>query len=221
MSNQVIVSIFMLVLVMTIALYLGSLSYNGFEFGKSKLHEYPYEGFADYQEAFESREGLDTTRSSKKKDSKKSAPAPAPATAPAETALIASGSAIANGPEKSLFNSVPASLNQPTTLTIQENPKISLELPKISIELPKQEEPKKEGFESSTEQKVAGFKGLYGSPYEGQKPIGFMYNNKGSTTCKNFGYTNSQGFICMSENDIKLLTTRGGNATGVSDQVGK
>jgi hypothetical protein len=92
-------------------------------------------------------------------------------------------------------------------------------MPKITIEMPGSEA--KEGFESSSEHKVAGFKGLYGSPYEGQKPIGFMYNNKGSTTCKNFGYTNSQGFVCMSENDIKLLTTRGGNAVGVSDQIGK
>jgi hypothetical protein len=92
-------------------------------------------------------------------------------------------------------------------------------MPKITNEMPGNDA--KEGFETSSEQKVAGFKGLYGSPYEGQKPIGFMYNNKGSTTCKNFGYTNSQGFVCMSENDIKLLTTRGGNAVGVSDQIGK
>lgn len=204
MSNQVIVSIFMLVLVMTIALYLGSMEYNGFTFSKSQLREYPYEGFTNYQEAFELREGIDTKRSESK--STKTAPA-------------APSNQIGSGPDKSLFSSSPSSLNQPTTLTIQEKPNISVELPKVTVELPKED--KKEGFESSSEQKVAGFKGLYGSPYNDQKPIGFMYNNKGSTTCKNFGYTNSQGFVCMSENDIKLLTTRGGNALGVSDQIGK
>ena len=210
MSNQVIVSIFMLVLVMTIALYLGSMEYNGFAFSKSQLREYPYEGFSNYQEAFESREGLDTKRSGKKSsDDKKST----------DDKKSASEPTVGSGPDKSLFSSSPSSLNQPTTLTVQEIPKVSVELPKVTVELPKED--KKEGFESSSEHKVSGFKGLYGSPYEGQKPIGFMYNNKGSTTCKNFGYTNSQGFICMSENDIKLLTTRGGNAVGVSDQIGK
>ena len=216
MSNQVIVSIFMLVLVMTIALYLGSMNYNGFTFSKSQLHEYPYEGFTSYQEAFELREGIDSKRSGTKpyKNASKSA-----TTAPATTAPAQQSSSIVSGPDKSLFSSSPSSLNEPTVLTVQEKPKVTVEMPKVTVEMPGTDA--KEGFETSSEQKVAGFKGLYGSPYEGQKPIGFMYNNKGSTTCKNFGYTNSQGFVCMSENDIKLLTTRGGNAVGVSDQIGK
>ena len=218
MSNQVIVSIFMLVLVMTIALYLGSKNYNGFTFSKSQLREYPYEGFTGYQEAFELREGIDSKRpgikpainTSKPTDANK----PASTTAPAPQS-----SSIGSGPDKSLFSSSPSSLNEPTVFNVQDKPKVTVEMPKVTIEMPGTDA--KEGFETSSEQKVAGFKGLYGSPYEGQKPIGFMYNNKGSTTCKNYGYTNSQGFVCMSENDIKLLTTRGGNAVGVSDQIGK
>lgn len=80
---------------------------------------------------------------------------------------------------------------------------------------------KKEGFEPMVQPlKVAGFSGLQSGAYGNEQAIGFMYNNEGSTTCKSYGYTNSKGNICMSESDIKLLTTRGGNATGASDQIG-
>lgn len=78
-----------------------------------------------------------------------------------------------------------------------------------------------EGFEPMVQPlKVAGFSGLQSGAYGNEQAIGFMYNNEGSTTCKSYGYTNSKGNICMSESDIKLLTTRGGNATGASDQIG-
>lgn len=80
---------------------------------------------------------------------------------------------------------------------------------------------KKEGFEPMVQAlKVAGFSGLQSGAYGDEKAIGFMYNNEGSTTCKSYGYTNSKGNICLSESDIKLLTTRGGNAVGASDQIG-
>jgi hypothetical protein len=69
--------------------------------------------------------------------------------------------------------------------------------------------------------KVSGFKGLQARAYDDEKMVGFMYNNEGSPTCKPFGYTNSKGNICLSGEDIKLLTTRGGNAMGKSDQIGK
>jgi len=69
--------------------------------------------------------------------------------------------------------------------------------------------------------KVAGFNGLQSGAYGDEKIIGFMYNNDANTSCKPFGYTNSKGNICLSEEDIKMLTTRGGNALGASDQIGK
>lgn len=69
--------------------------------------------------------------------------------------------------------------------------------------------------------KVSGFSGLQVGAYGDEKIIGFMYNNDSNTSCKPYGYTNSKGNICMSEGDIKMLTTRGGNALGVSDQIGK
>jgi hypothetical protein len=74
---------------------------------------------------------------------------------------------------------------------------------------------KKQGFKT----KVEGFEGLQSGPID-EQIIGFMYNNEASTTCKGYGYTTSKGNICMSDADIKLLTTRGMNATGVSDQIG-
>jgi hypothetical protein len=69
--------------------------------------------------------------------------------------------------------------------------------------------------------KVSGFSGLQVGAYGDEKIIGFMYNNESNTSCKPYGYTNSKGNICMSQGDIKMLTTRGGNALGVSDQIGK
>jgi hypothetical protein len=130
------------------SLYLGSQNYNGFAPTKSTLSEYPYEGFANYQESFESRD------------------------------------------DKAVIKSEPSKAVVTTT----------------------------EGFETMPEQQVST---LAGSTYGGEKPVAFLYNNDASITCKNYGYTNSKGFICMSDSDIKLLTTRGGNAAGVSDQIGK
>ena len=69
--------------------------------------------------------------------------------------------------------------------------------------------------------KVAGFNGIQSGAYGDEKIIGFMYNNESNTSCKPFGYTNSKGNICMSPEDIKMLTSRGGNALGASDQIGK
>ncbi len=90
---------------------------------------------------------------------------------------------------------------------------------------PNSDEKKKyaEAFEASESApiKVNGFGGLMSGAYGNEKIIGFMYNNDANTTCKSYGYTNSKGNICLSESDIKLLTTRGGNAGGASDQIGK
>ena len=79
---------------------------------------------------------------------------------------------------------------------------------------------KKEGFEPMVKE-VGVRKMLSGvTAYGSENIIGFMYNNEGSASCKAYGYTNSKGNVCLSDSDIKLLTTRGGNATGPSDQIG-
>lgn len=82
---------------------------------------------------------------------------------------------------------------------------------------------KKEGFEASESPplKVTGFSGLMSGAFKDEKIIGFMYNNESGLDCKPYGYTNSKGNICLSDSDIRLLTTRGGNASGASDQIGK
>ncbi len=81
----------------------------------------------------------------------------------------------------------------------------------------------KEAFEpmDSPAIKVSGFKGVQSGAYGDEKIIGFMYNNDANPSCKPYGYTNSKGNICLSPEDIKMLTTRGGNALGASDQIGK
>ena len=79
-----------------------------------------------------------------------------------------------------------------------------------------------EGFrrkKRAAAKKVEGFEGLQSGPID-EQIIGFMYNNESNTTCKGYGYTTSKGNVCLSESDIKMLTTRGMNATGVQDQIG-
>ena len=70
-----------------------------------------------------------------------------------------------------------------------------------------------------TAKKVEGFEGLQSGPID-EQIIGFMYNNESNTTCKGYGYTTSKGNVCLTDADIKLLTTRGMNATGVNYQIG-
>jgi len=190
MSNDKTVIVFGLFLILTVALYLGSHGYSGFSLIKSSLSEYPYEGFSNYQEAFDKRDGLGV-------DSLKT-----PVSAPVAVAPVSIASASAPA---QVAASAPAQVAAPAA-------------PSFFSSLFSKETPAKEGFESSTEMVFAD---LQGAQYGDEKPVGFMYNNKGSATCKNYGYTNSQGFVCMNENDIKLLTTRGGNASGSSDQIGK
>ena len=195
MSNDKIVIVFGLFLILTVALYLGSQGYSGFSLVKSSLLEYPYEGFSNYQEAFDRREGLG-------EDSLKT-PVPVAPVAPVAVAPVSVASASAPV----------ASASAPVAPVA-----VAPVAPSFFSSLFSKETPAKEGFESSTE---TIFADLQGAQYGDEKPVGFMYNNKGSATCKNYGYTNSQGFVCMNENDIKLLTTRGGNASGSSDQIGK
>ena len=195
MSNDKIVIVFGLFLILTVALYLGSQGYSGVSLVKSSLLEYPYEGFSNYQEAFDRREGLG-------EDSLKT-PVPVAPVAPVAVAPVSVASASAPV----------ASASAPVAPVA-----VAPVAPSFFSSLFSKETPAKEGFESSTE---TIFADLQGAQYGDEKPVGFMYNNKGSATCKNYGYTNSQGFVCMNENDIKLLTTRGGNASGSSDQIGK
>jgi len=67
---------------------------------------------------------------------------------------------------------------------------------------------------------VEGFQGLLSAPYADAKPIDTFSQAVGGLECKSYGYTNSKGPLCLDASQIKLLSTRGGNATGVDSQIG-
>lgn len=211
MSNRIVVAIFMLFLVLMISLYLGSQNYNGFALTKSSLSEYPYEGFAVYQEAFDKREGAANMGEKNKKMTPdmikkiKVSHGKPRFTDPSDNLIVL--------PQGNGFGVIDDLFGKQGFDTLIGSK------PAILAGTPFQTTPSKEGFETLTGSKPDK---LGGSSYVAeQKPVAFLYNNDANTTCKNYGYTNSKGFICMSSSDIQLLTTRGGNAAGVSDQIGK
>ena len=67
---------------------------------------------------------------------------------------------------------------------------------------------------------VEGFQGLQSSPYLESKTIDTFSQAVGGLECKSYGYSNSKGPLCLDASQIKLLSTRGGNATGVDSQIG-
>ncbi len=162
----IVVGVLFVVIMLSLAFSAEGIS--GFYKSSSGLIEYPYEGFADLQDAYEMGDTVDEGFKSRKRTKtvkKAAAAAPTPAApAAAENAML-------------VRPSIP------------------------------------------TAKKVEGFQGLQSGPIEEQS-IGFMYNNESNTTCKGYGYTTSKGNVCLSDADIRLLTTRGMNATGVKDQIG-
>lgn len=212
MSNSWIVIVFMLFFVLVMALYLGSQSYNAYIPSGSGLSEYPYEGFAVIQEAFENRDGVMSERRPNLIPKPKTKPDPKPKQLPSSLSSLSSNSPFGSFIFPTNNTPVPVDLSL-NNAPITGSPNSIFKQDSFATF-------NKEGFESTISKQIS--EGVItGASYSDQKPIGFMYNNQGSPTCKNYGYTNSQGFICMSEGDIQLLTTRGGNASGASDQIGK
>jgi hypothetical protein len=156
MDKDFVIIVGVLFVVILLSLSMTTSGISGFYASTRGLIEYPYEGFSDYQGAYEVRAEVDEEVVEGYRRARKYA-APAPA---ASTSSVASSA-----------------------------------------------------------KKVEGFEGLQSGPID-EQIIGFMYNNEANTTCKGYGYTMSGGNVCMSASDIKLLTTRGMNATGVSDQIG-
>lgn len=62
--------------------------------------------------------------------------------------------------------------------------------------------------------KLRGFDGLYPSPNFDDSKIDPFLQLPGSLKCDVGSMSNSKGYLCLGPNEIKLLTTRGGNATG-------
>ena len=61
--------------------------------------------------------------------------------------------------------------------------------------------------------KVFGFDGLFCSAKDGPDAVDKIGSAKGRRECvgKSSGLTNSMGGLCLDENQVKLLSTRGGN----------
>ena len=79
--------------------------------------------------------------------------------------------------------------------------------------------------EEDTEEEVEGFQGMsdetiYASVND-NAPIDSFSKLEGSLSSEGCaGLTNSQGPLVCNDEQKKLLSTRGGNATGVADQIG-
>ena len=58
-----------------------------------------------------------------------------------------------------------------------------------------------------------GFEGLKNGEYDTEQRIEDIIYSSAGPDCngKGFGLTTSKGFLCLSDKDIKLLTSRGGN----------
>ena len=69
-----------------------------------------------------------------------------------------------------------------------------------------------ERFESDT--KLEGFQGLQSGTFSPEQRIEEIIYSSAGPDCngKTFGLSTSKGFLCLSDKDIKLLTSRGGNA---------
>ena len=70
--------------------------------------------------------------------------------------------------------------------------------------------------------KIYGFDGLYCKPYEADKKIDPFSDTKGSAACigNSSGLTNSQGGLCLNDQQKQLLLTRGGNAAAPDSKIG-
>ena len=70
--------------------------------------------------------------------------------------------------------------------------------------------------EMGTVTKVSGFDGLLVSPNAPETPVDIYSQAIGDPSVKSYGLTNSRGYLSLTPEQIKLLTTRGENASGGS-----
>ena len=65
--------------------------------------------------------------------------------------------------------------------------------------------------------KLTGFDGLFAAPeIQPAKPIDVFSDTPGSATAPPISLSNSMGYLQMTKDQLGLLSTRGGNATGVN-----
>ena len=68
--------------------------------------------------------------------------------------------------------------------------------------------------------RLKGFDGLVPSPNSNEQPLDIYSQATSSPTCKSYGYMNSRGFLCLDNEQIRLLRSRGGNASGDDATIG-
>jgi hypothetical protein len=67
-----------------------------------------------------------------------------------------------------------------------------------------------------------GFTGLFCGPTTAGNPIDKFGNTEGKLDCKdNSGLSNSKGGLCLSDEQKRLLSTRGGNITNRNSEIGQ
>lgn len=67
--------------------------------------------------------------------------------------------------------------------------------------------------------KLAGFSGIYGTADNSGNSLDIFSTAPGDMTCTSYGYANSRGFLCMDQEQSRLLRSRGGNASGGDMQI--
>lgn len=68
--------------------------------------------------------------------------------------------------------------------------------------------------------KVSGFDGLFCVANGGDKKIDSFSENSGSLSCQPSGLSNSKGPLCLTKEQLGLLSTRGQNVNGRDSQIG-
>jgi hypothetical protein len=68
--------------------------------------------------------------------------------------------------------------------------------------------------------KVSGFDGLFCVPTGVEKKIDTFSENDSSLTCPPTGLSNSKGPLCLTKEQLGLLSTRGQNVSGRDSQIG-
>lgn len=68
--------------------------------------------------------------------------------------------------------------------------------------------------DENDDKKVEGFEGLKPAPFNEDKPLDSFSKTSGSLECEKIssGLSNEKGGLCLSDEQIKSLVTRGGNA---------
>ena len=68
--------------------------------------------------------------------------------------------------------------------------------------------------------KVSGFDGLFCVPSGAEKKIDSFSETSGALGCVSSGLSNSKGPLCLTKDQIGLLSTRGQNVNGRDSQIG-